>query len=139
MSKTLTQKLVFKNTTTKTLYDLYMNAKLHALIAGSVVKISAKTGTKFSAHGDYIRGKNLHLVKNRQIVQTWRAEDWSKDDVDSIFMICLEQRGKDVVLNMVHGFLPEKELDGIKKGWFDYYWNPWKRYLSEKMTTQPRM
>jgi activator of HSP90 ATPase len=139
MSKTISQQVVFRNATTNTLYDLYMNARLHSMIAGGPVKITPKAGAKFSAFGDSIRGKNLHLVKNRQIVQTWRGEEWSKKEPDSIFMISLEQMGKDVVLNMVHGFLPDKEMAGIKKGWFDYYWNPWKQYIAGKTITRPGM
>ena len=67
-----------------------MKAKLHSMIAGGPFKIAAKTDTKFSSHGNYIQGKNLYLMKNRQIVQTWRAEVWDKKDLDSIFMISLE-------------------------------------------------
>jgi activator of HSP90 ATPase len=139
MPKTIIQKVVFKNTTAKTLYDLYMNARLHSMIAGSPVKISEKAGAKFSAHGGYIKGKNIHLEKNKQIIQTWRAEGWGKGDVDSIFMINLEQKGKDVILYMVHAYLPEKEVTGIKKGWFDHYWNPWKQHIAGKPITRPTM
>ena len=139
MSKTITQKVVFKNTTTKTLYDLYINGKLHSMIAGGPVQIAGKAGAKFSAFGNSVRGKILHLVKNKQIVQTWRGDDWSKDDLDSIFMISLEQKEKDVVLNMVHGFLPDIVWAGIKRGWFDYYWNPWKQHIAGKAITRPGM
>jgi activator of HSP90 ATPase len=139
MPTTILQKVVFKNTTAKALYDLYMNAKLHSLIAGSPVIISSKPGAKFSAHGGYIKGRNISLTKNRQILQTWRAEGWDKNDVDSIFMINLEQKGKDAVLYMVHAFLPEKAVAGIKKGWTDHYWNPWKQHLAGKPITRPTM
>jgi len=139
MPTTILQKVVFKNTTAKALYDLYINAKLHSLIAGSPVTISSKAGAKFSAHGGYIMGKNIQLIKNKQIIQTWRAEGWDKEDVDSIFMINLEQKGKDAILNMVHAFLPEKVVASIKKGWTDHYWNPWKQHLAGKPITRPTM
>ena len=139
MSKTIIQKVVFKNTTAKTLYDLYMNAKQHSKIAGSPVKISAKTGEKFSAHGNYINGRNIHLVKNKQIIQTWRAAGWDRSAVDSIFMINLEQSGKDTILDMVHAYLPEKEVAGVKKGWTAHYWNPWKQHIAGKPITRPAM
>ena len=51
MAKTIEQKLVFKNTTPKAVYDLYMNAKLHSHITGGPAKISDKVGSSFSAHG----------------------------------------------------------------------------------------
>src|ERR1039458_10340525 len=95
MAKTINQKVVFKNTITDVLYDLNMNAKKHSMISGAPAVISAKPGSNFSAHGGYIKGKNLHLVKDKTIVQTWRGSDWNESDPDSIFIINLEQKGKD--------------------------------------------
>lgn len=132
MAKTVVQKVVFKNTTTKTLYELYMDSKKHSLATGGPAKISNKVGGKYSAHGGYINGKNLQLVKDKLIVQTWRAQGWDKKDVDSTFMINLEQKGKDVVLHAVHANLPDKHAGHINKGWHDHYWNPWKQFLAGK-------
>lgn len=132
MAKTIEQKMVFKNTSPKALYDLYMNAKLHSMVTGTPVKISEKIGSAFSAHGDYITGKNIHLVKNKLIVQTWKASDWDEKDEDSIFMISLEQKGKDTLLYAVHAYLPDNAAANISKGWHDYYWKPWKQHLASK-------
>ena len=68
MARTIEQKVVFKNTTPKVLYDLYMDPDQHSNIAGSPVEISDRTGSNFSAHGNYITGKTIHLVKNSLIV-----------------------------------------------------------------------
>ena len=125
MAKTIEQKVVFKNTAPKALYDLYMKSDLHSLIAGGPVKISDKEGTAFSAHGVYITGKNLQLVKDKRIVQTWRGMDWDKADEDSIFIISLEPTGKDVTLYMVHANVPDKHASHLKKGWYANYWNLW--------------
>lgn len=130
MPKTIVQKVVFKNTTAKVLYDLYMDAKKHSLVTGAPAKISAKVGSKYSAHGGYINGKNLQLVKDKLIVQSWKAQDWDKEDIDSTFIILLEPKGKDVILHMTHANVPDKHSAGVKSGWNDYYWKPWKKYLS---------
>lgn len=132
MPKTIVQKVVFKNTTPKDLYDLYMNAKKHSAATGAPAKISAKEGGTYSAHNGYITGKNLHLVKDRLIVQTWRAQGWNTDDIDSIFIISLEPKGKNVVLHAIHANLPDKHAESINKGWHNHYWEPWKKYLAGK-------
>jgi activator of HSP90 ATPase len=137
MAKTIVQNIVFKNTKTKDLYDLYMNAKKHTLATGAPAKIIAKEGTRFSAHGDYISGKNLRLIKDKLIVQTWRGSDWNKPDVDSIFMIHLEQKGKDVLLKAVHAFVPDIHAVHLNKGWHDHYWKPWKQYLAGQSPAKP--
>jgi activator of HSP90 ATPase len=139
MPKTIVQKVMFKNTTPKTLYNLYMNEKQHSMITGGPAKISEKVGSAFSSHGKYITGKNLHLVKDKQITQTWRAKNWSKKETDSIFTINLEQKGKDVVLHAVHTNLPDKAAAGVNKGWHSHYWNPWKQHLAGKTITRPKM
>jgi activator of HSP90 ATPase len=139
MPKTISQKVVFRKTSPKTLYDLYMNAKKHTMIAGGPVTISAKEGAPFSAHGDYIIGTNLKLVRDKLIVQTWRASNWDMSDSDSIFMILLEPKGKDVVMHAVHANVPDAHFTSIDKGWFDHYWNPWKQFLSGKPITRPTM
>ena len=139
MAKTISHKILFKKTTPKTLYDLYMSAKKHSLIAGSPVAIAAKEGTEFSAHNGYVTGKNLKLIKDQLIVQTWRAMTWDASEPDSIFMILLEKKGKDVLMHAVHANIPDAAVESINKGWFEHYWNPWKQFLAGKPITRPQM
>jgi activator of HSP90 ATPase len=139
MAKTIVQKVVFKNTTPKVLYNLYMDAEKHTMIAGAPAVISEKEGSKYSAHGGYIKGKNLQLIKNKLIVQTWRASTWDKKDMDSTFIINLEQNGKDVVLHAIHANVPDKDSGHLAKGWYDHYWNPWKQYIAGKPIKRPEM
>jgi activator of HSP90 ATPase len=139
MSKTIVQKVIFKNTTARVLYNLYMDAEKHSMVTGGLAEILATEGSTYSVHGGYIRGKNLQLVKDKLIVQTWRAEEWEKTDIDSIFIINLEKKGNDVVLHAIHANLPDKHSDSIDKGWHDYYWNPWKQHLAGKLITRTEM
>ncbi|MFI5171428.1 MAG: SRPBCC domain-containing protein [Chitinophagales bacterium] len=129
MAKSIIQEVVFKNTTPQQLYELYMDAKKHALSTGVAADITGKEGANFSTQDGYITGKNLHLVKNKMIVQTWRANDWEKTDDDSIFIIYLEAKGKDTKLLMTHANVPDNQAKDLETGWFDYYWKPWKKYL----------
>jgi hypothetical protein len=32
---------------------------------------------------------------------------------------------------MVHANIPKRYVKGIKSGWNDFYWKPWKVYLSK--------
>ncbi len=132
MPKTIIQKVEFKNTTTKDLYNLYLNAKKHSEATGATARISAKEGSTFSIYDGYITGKNLRLVKDELIVQTWRAQDWNKQDNDSTFVISLEQKGKNAILTAVHVNVPSKQVKGVAKGWYDYYWEPWEKHLGGK-------
>jgi len=134
---TIIQKVAFKNTTTKQLYDLYMNAKLHGHITNSSVKISAKPGSKLEVFEGYITGKTLKAIKNKLIVQSWFGSDWSEDDDDSVFVLSFEQKGKDAALNVIHANVPDNKAASLEKGWYNHYWNPWKQYLAGKPITRP--
>ncbi len=139
MAKTIVQKILFRNTTPKALYDLYVDAKKHSMVSGAPASISPKIGSTYSLHHGYITGKTLHLVKDRQIVQTWRGSNWEKNDADSTFIINLERKGKDVVLYAIHANVPDKHAGHLSKGWHDHYWNPWKQYVAGKPITRPEM
>lgn len=132
MSKTIIQNIIFKDTKAKDLYDLYMNEKKHSAVTNALAKITAKEGSRYSAYDNYSSGKNLRLIKNKLIVQTWRASDWRKEIGDSIFIIALEEKGNDTTLNVIHANLPDDQAESIDQGWYDYYWNPWKEHLSAK-------
>jgi activator of HSP90 ATPase len=140
MARTIVQKVVFKNTTPKALYDLYMNAKKHTKATAAEAQITSKEGAPFSAHDGYITGTNLKLVKDQLIVQSWRGSDWRKEDPDSTFIIHLEPKGKNVVLHAIHANLPDNQADDIDKGWHTFYWEPWKKFLAGKpIDTYPEM
>ena len=139
MAKHIKQKIKFKKTKPKDLFDLYMNPKKHALISGAPVTISTKDGAPFSSHGGYITGKSVHTVKDKIIVQTWRAVDWTPDDPDSLFTIILEPSGKDTILHVVHSGVPDGKEESINRGWHDHYWKPWKQHLAGKKITRPKM
>jgi activator of HSP90 ATPase len=140
MAKNITQKVVFKNTPAKSLYDLYMNEKKHSKATAAPAKIANKIGSKFSAHDGYITGENLYLINDFLIVQTWRAQEWDKDAPDSIFIIQLEKKGKNTVLHAIHAGVPDKSAASIDKGWYQHYWEPWKKYLAGKpISAHPTM
>jgi activator of HSP90 ATPase len=139
MAKQITQKILFKKTKPKALFELYMNAKKHALISGSPVKISSKAGAPFSAHGGYISGTSVYTVKDKIIIQTWRGSNWDSADPDSIFTIILEPKGKDTVVHAIHSNVPDAQVASIEKGWFDHYWKPWKQHLAGKKIKRPTM
>jgi activator of HSP90 ATPase len=132
MANTIQQKLTFRKTSPDVLYNLYMNAKLHAQLTGRPAKISEKTGAEFSAYNGYCRGKNLQLIKNKLIVQSWRASDWNEGDIDSTFILLFEQKGKDAVVTMVHANVPDNQAKALAGGWHDFYWTPWKKFLASK-------
>lgn len=124
---------VFENATPAKLYSFFMDSAKHTAATGMPAKISKKVGGSWSAFGRMILGKNLVLIPNRRIVQTWRASHWKKSDPDSILVVSFEKAaggGAQVVLD--HVGVPHYDQKGVTEGWVKYYWEPWKAYLSKR-------
>lgn len=132
MSKTLTQNVLFKGVKAIDLYNLYMDAKKHSAATGAPAKITSKEGGAYSAHGGYITGKNLKLTKGKMIVQTWRAQSWKKENLDSILILTFEDQKGGAMMTMIHSNVPDEHAPSIKSGWNEHYWTPWKEYLAAK-------
>ena len=134
---TIIQKIIFKNSKAKQVYDLYMNPTLHGMITNAPVKISAKPGSRLEVFGGYISGKTLMAVENRLVVQEWIGSDWKANAGPSVFSLSFEQKGADVVMHVFHANVPDAQAASLDKGWHDHYWKPWKQYLSGKKITRP--
>lgn len=135
MAKTITQKIVFKGADAETIYNTYMNPQKHSAAIGAPVTVQAKAGSRFYAFGrgpSGLSGKILHFEKNRLITQTWKAENWEKNDPESIVVLTFENQDGDAVLEMTHVNVPDRIVDNIKNGWKKYYWEPWKKYISRQ-------
>ncbi len=62
----------------KALYAMYVNPRTHKAITGGKVVVSARPGSKFSAFNGMLRGRTLHTIPGRLIVQAWRSTGWKK-------------------------------------------------------------
>src|SRR3954468_10310671 len=102
MAKTIKQKILFKKTTPSALYNLYMDAQQHSIATGAPAQITNEEGTGYSVHNGYITGRNLQLIKDKLIVQSWRAQGWDAEDVDSTFIIYLQKKRTNVLLYATH-------------------------------------
>lgn len=70
------------------LFAKYLDEKKHAEAVKGPVSIHDKVGAAFLVFGaDKLRGKNLALVRDRMIVQSWSAKVWREEDLDSILTL----------------------------------------------------
>ena len=114
------------------LYAMYLSAKMHQAITGGKVVISARPGSKFSAFNGMLRGRMLHTIPGRLIVQAWRSAGWKKGDLDSTLILCFTPQGRGCRIDLVHANVPDHDHRGVNDGWKKYYWRPWRRYLARK-------
>ncbi|PWU23031.1 MAG: hypothetical protein C5B48_09335 [Candidatus Rokuibacteriota bacterium] len=131
MAQTIRQEIAF-SAPPGVLFGIYMASKAHAAATGAKASISRRVGGKFMAHAGHIRGRNLAIVRDRLIVQTWRGSNWKKDELDSILVLRFSKAGAGGHLSMVHVNVPDAHAKSINSGWHQYYWKPWKAYLKTR-------
>ena len=105
-----------------------MDSKKHTAFTGEKASISRKVGGKYSAYDNYITGKNLELVPDEKIVQSWHAVDWA-EGIYSTITFKLTPIPSGTRLEFTHEDVPEGTEKEFTQGWIDNYWEPLKVYL----------
>jgi len=119
-------------TPAKQLYAMYLKPRVHGAITGAKVVIGARPGSNFSAFGGALRGRMLQTIPGRLIVQSWRSTAFRKSDVDSTLIIRFTPKGRNGRVDLVHINVPDHDYNGVNKGWKNYYWKPWRKYLARR-------
>ncbi len=122
MSETIHQEVTFK-ASPAAIYTALMTTKGHTDFSGEPATMSNKVGGKFTAYSGYISGINIELIKDKLIVQAWRANGWPKGHW-SIVTCRLAKLGKGTKLTFTHSGVPNEEVASISSGWHQHYWEP---------------
>jgi uncharacterized protein YndB with AHSA1/START domain len=114
------------------LFEMYMDSKKHSAATGAPARISRKVGGAFTAWGPALQGKNLLIVPNRMVVQSWRSTMFNRGDPDSILVMTFSKTATGARVDIVHAGVPEQDHAGVTLGWPKYYWEPWRAYLAKR-------
>jgi activator of HSP90 ATPase len=112
------------------LYDMYLDAEIHAAITGLPVAIGSHAGAEFSAFNGMISGTILYLEPKCLIVQAWRSARWPATSLDSTLVLSFWPDDEGARIELVHVNVPDEDFAGVSEGWERYYWTPWRNYLS---------
>lgn len=126
-TKDLKQGAMFKASPHE-IYELLMDSKKHSRFTGGKAKISRKVGGRFTAWDGWIEGRNLKLVKDKEIVQEWRGDDWPKGHF-SVVKFTLKKAGNNTKLMFSQKGIPEDKYKDISSGWKEFYWEKIKEDL----------
>ena len=91
--------------------------------------ISREVGGPFTLFGGYITGRNLELLDDERLVQSWRAQSWGAGDY-SIVKFVLRANGGETRLVFDHRGFPDAEGTHLARGWYTHYWDPLSKYLA---------
>jgi activator of HSP90 ATPase len=129
MSRIIKQTVTFK-ASQHDVYEALMDSKKHAAFTGGKAAISRQVGGIISAGDGYIAGKNIELVPDKKIVQSWRAVDWS-EGVFSTVTFKFTPIPEGTRLDFTHVDVPEGTEEEFTQGWIDNYWEPMKTFLEK--------
>ena len=99
------------------------------LTGGVAAELSSDAGAPFSLFGGAITGRNIELVPDRRIVQSWRGGPW-EDGVYSIVKFELEGDTAGTKLVLDHAGFPEGQRDHLASGWDTNYWEPLRQHFA---------
>jgi hypothetical protein len=131
MTKTIQRSVRFAATPAQ-LFEMYMDSAKHSAATGGKANLSRKLGGAFTAWNKMLHGKNLMIVPNRMIVQTWRSVNFKTGDADSILILEFNKAPGGGRVDLVHVNVPQQDHKGVTNGWPNYYWKPWKKYIAAK-------
>ena len=126
-SITIHQEVDF-NASPQRIYDALLDAKQFSAFSTMPAEINRKLGGAFSLFSGHIIGRNVELIPNKRIVQSWRVVDWP-EGVYSIARFELKPQGPGTHLVFDHTGFPEELRDHLAEGWQDHYWARLKKYL----------
>ncbi|MGB6442346.1 MAG: SRPBCC domain-containing protein [Thermoplasmata archaeon] len=99
-------------------YNALMTTKGHIAFTGADARISPRVGGKFMAWGGYIHGKNLTLIPNRTIYQTWIPSDpkWPEGHESRVRYSLVATSGGTRV-TFTHTRVPVEHVGHLSAGW----------------------
>ena len=113
------------------IYAAWLDSELHRKMTGGEAICGLQVGETFTAWDGYISGKNLELIGNKKIVQSWRTSEFVGKAEDSIVTIELNEVEDGTELILTHTNIPEGQTQ-YEKGWIDHYFSPMKEYFKKR-------
>jgi activator of HSP90 ATPase len=116
--------------TPEAVYDAWLDSAAHGAMTGGAAKADKRVGGAYSAWDGYITGKTLELIPGKQIVQSWRTNQFAANDPDSTITIELTPTKTGTQLTLIHSGVPDGQTSYENGGWQDYYFAPMKAYFA---------
>lgn len=96
---------------------------------GGPVIMRATEMSEFSLWGGDVYGKNLKVVKEKELTQEWISKDLRKP-TRVAFKLKTED-GAETKLELVHENLPDNRVTDFSDGWRDFYLGPLKKLVEK--------
>ena len=114
------------------LYKAWLDPVHHpAMSFGTDAEFDVRVGGSHMEGDGYITGIFEELIPGKKIVETWRTTEFTEDQPDSRVEITFEDAPGGSLVRIVQTGLPEDQVETYRSGWFEFYFEPMKRYFGE--------
>jgi uncharacterized protein YndB with AHSA1/START domain len=120
------------------LYAAWLDSREHSRMTGGEATIDPVIGGRHAAWNGYVTGVTLELEHGRRIVQTWRAEKFPADALDSRLELLFEPEGDGTRLTVIHTEIPAGMGAGYERGWEEQYFAPMRKYFAPRTAAPSR-
>jgi activator of HSP90 ATPase len=127
MNNVINQKYII-NAPANKVWEALTNPKIIEKWSQSKATMNDSEGTNFKLWDGDIFGKNIRVIKNKELVQEWTSGDWEKP---STVTFKLKELDNKTEVTLTHIGVPESEIEDIDNGWKDYYMNPLKEVVEK--------
>ena len=103
------------------IYEALVDSHRFAQITGAPASGDGVEGGSFSAFGGHITGRHVELVRDKRVVQAWRAKSWP-EGVYSVVRFELVPRGTGTKVVFDHEAFPAEMGEHLAQGWQSNYW-----------------
>lgn len=131
MRESITVKFVI-HAPAKAIYDAWLNGAEHSAMTGAKATASRLVGGAFTAWDGYITGKNLLLLENKKIVQSWRSSEFPEDAADSVLSVQLHEANDLTEVELEHKDIPPGQGVQYQSAWIEFYANPMQKHFAGK-------
>jgi activator of HSP90 ATPase len=128
-TRTIRQTALIRGATPADIYGTLMDGKRHGALSGQETTVSPREGGAFKVGHD-LEGKHLKLVKDKRIVQTWRANNWPAG-VYSKATFALAKAPGGTKITFTQTGVPSQFYGEIASGWRNYYWGPLRKQFAK--------
>jgi len=113
------------------IYEAWLDSELHGKMTGGEANCGIQIGDSFTTWDGYISGKNIQLLENQKIIQSWRTSEFLENDEDSLLTIELKKIPQGTEISLIHTNIPSGQTQ-YEKGWMDHYFTPMKSFFQKK-------
>ncbi len=122
--------------TPEQVWEALTNPALIREWSGAAVEFPSVQGAAYSLWDGTICGEIVEIIPQQRLVQTWKPQEWHRED--SVVRFTLIPEDGTTLVDLVHENVEDSDYDGTNEGWDLFYLGAIKRMLEARPATSKK-